>query len=658
VRARVAALPAEARRLLELAAVAGVPLPREALTESAAIEQTTADAMVDLLRAQRLAKGLGPAQGGSVDVHHDRIREIVAQALPDDERRRCHRRLAETLERREDTKAEVVAGHLEGAGEPERAARFWLTAADEALRALAFGHAARLYQRGLAHARLSPEEAHPIALRRAGALAYAGKGAEAARLYRDEAERASADEAIELRRRAAEQLLITGHLDEGLSVIEDVLRAIGMKGTRSGRRALLSIVGGRIRVGARGLRHVARPESAIPKAELVRLDASWTIACSLGTLDFIRGAEFQNRHILLALRAGEPRRVLRALTLEAAYAAAPGAGSARRSARLVRVAEDLARRIDEDGAFELLCLSRGLVHYLQGRIGDALPHFEEALAALARRSGGAIWETVTAQRFTISSLFFLGRLRRLQAFVPPLLAEAEANGNLYATMCFRASYGTLAWLSRDDVAGAWAELDKARADWQSPLFQLSQCNILIGESFADFYVGDFERAFTRLYEAWPNILAAQLHRISILRAQLHYLRAAADVGMADVLEARGDAAKAEVLRQDARVLAGKRRRDAVRRAPAWGGLIEAALAERAGNLPLARMALDEAAKAFAEQGMKLFAAAARARRRGLDAALTEEDYAPFREEGVVNPVAMLDLVAPGFRARAVTPPPA
>jgi hypothetical protein len=38
--------------------------------------------------------------------------------------------------------------------------------------------------------------------------------------------------------------------------------------------------------------------------------------------------------------------------------------------------------------------------------------------------------------------------------------------------------------------------------------------------------------------------------------------------------------------------------------------------------------------------------------------LTEEDYAPFREEGVVNPAAMIDLVAPGFRAPALTLPPA
>lgn len=650
---RVASLPGRARTCLAVTAVAGAPLSRIVLRRAQGADAAEIEQALDLLRANRLAKSQGLKESDAIDIHHDRIREIVIQGLSDEERRGHHLTLARVLEARPDSNPEGLAAHYQAAGDLARAGRRWIDGADQAFRALAFAHAAELYERGMRLADLDAEELRAVRIRFGDALAYAGRGPAAAEVYLTAAATSAHEEALELRRRAAEQLLLSGHIERGLAVIDQVLAATRMRTTHGHREAMASIVLCRLLLRLRGFRWRVRAESELSSAMLARVDASWTIACSLGAVDFVRGAAFQNRHLLLALRAGEPRRLLRALTAEVSYAAAPGAQSERRTSELLSMADELARGRSDPASIGLVCLSRGIVEYLQENLASALARCEEALRIFTTRCTGAIWETVTARRFVIASLFFLGRFRRLAELVPPLLAECEDTGNIYATMCFRTAYSWPAWLVHDDVAGARKQLERARSEWKSTGFQLSHCNLLIGEVHVDLYEGDGARAVARMHDDWEKIVASQLFRIAILRAQLWQLRAAAALVHGQYLRSRGQNAAARALFREAREAARELRGGRSRRAAPLAGMIEAALDVADGNEGVGKSRIEQSIREFDRQGLRLFSAAARVRLGELAtgderAELTEDGYAEFRGEGIANPARMVAALAPGF----------
>jgi hypothetical protein len=653
VSSRVQGLSERARDLLEVVAVAATPMPRNVLRHAARMRQADVDRSLETLSAARLAHSQGLRDDHVIDIRHDRIREIIVERLPEVRRRQHHLSLARALEAQSEPRAELLATHFDAGGEAAHAGRYWIAAADAAVKALAFARSATLYARGLARAVLSPADRRAVEVRMGEALAHAGQGAEAANVYLAAALTSARDEAIELRRRAAEQLFLSGHVERGMEAIERVLSATGMRRTRSGRAALLSVAVGRVLVRAKGLRPVQRAETELSREELARLDASWTIACSLGFIDFVRGADFQNKHMLLALRVGEPHRLLRALTLEAVHASAVGGRGDRRTQLLLRLAGELAARSPDEAAVSRVRLCHGIAHYLQGDVDAALAACEQALEALTTRCKGAIWEQLTAQRFVLAALFFSGRLGRLSEFVPPLVAEADATGNLYASNVLRSAYGVVAWLVRGDVEGARRQLLRARDEWTAPEYQIPHANLLIGETFVDLYAGDFERAHARIREQWPRLVAGQLLRIGVLRVQMLHLLGATAVAAASVCEARAQRSRAGQLRAEAGRTARMLRRDRIRRGEPLARLIDAAITAGDGDAPTACASLQACVDAFGAEGVRLFGAAARARlgvlrggEQGGELVARAEDA--FRQEQVADPARMIQLIAPGF----------
>src|SRR5216110_3623252 len=98
--------------------------------------------------------------------------------------------------------------------------------------------------------------------RRGDALANADRGAPAAEAYLAAAALRSGDDALELRRRAAEQLLRSGHLDEGLGVMNAVLREVGLPAVTRRRWPVASLLAQRVLLRVRRWRGPARREGS------------------------------------------------------------------------------------------------------------------------------------------------------------------------------------------------------------------------------------------------------------------------------------------------------------------------------------------------------------------------------------------------------------
>src|SRR5262249_13307794 len=155
-----------------------------------------------------------------VETYHDRIRESVVAHLAPAVLADHHRRLARTLESSGRVDFETLAVHYRNAGEPARAGELFARAAEQALEALAFDRAATLYRRLLELRAPGEVEDRGLRTQLADALANAGRGSEAAREYLAAAAGAGRIEGLGLKQRAGYHLLVSGHVDDGLVILD------------------------------------------------------------------------------------------------------------------------------------------------------------------------------------------------------------------------------------------------------------------------------------------------------------------------------------------------------------------------------------------------------------------------------------------------------
>ncbi len=599
------------------------------------------------LRTARLIRCIGQNQQDDVETYHDRIRETVVAHLPPETLMWHHQRLATVLSAAGSVNAEVLAGHYRGAGETGRACEFYSRGADQAATALAFDHAARLYRIAVELHPGPVDQARGLWKRLGDALTNAGRGAEAAQAYLTAAISATAAETLELKRLASNQLLISGHLDDGLTLLRTLFTQMGLSMPETPRLALASLIWHRGRLRLRGLRFHERDQSQVPPMDLTRIDLCWSAVTGLSMIEPIRGADFQTRGLLLALRAGEPFRIARALAMEAAHRATVGLSAVPRVAALLAVAEALAQRIDSPHARGMVELVRGLSSLLFGRWKDAQTALDRAEDLFRNHCTGVAWERDTGSNFALRALLQLGQMDELKRRWTVLYQEARDRGDLYAATTLTSFYMTMIKLAGNETPGSEADLEAFLNRRGNGPFNLQHVSAFDALIHLDLYRGAIARAWARVDATWPEYSRSLLFRIQLIRIQMLEQRARIAVAIAE----KSTEPEALLLQ------AGRDAQQLEREGQAWGvahaHYIRAAIAACQEDPVRAADALTSASTLYDQADMPLHAHLMRYRLGEVltDAesrALREAAEKALQEQGIVSPPRWAGMFAPGF----------
>jgi tetratricopeptide (TPR) repeat protein len=598
---RLAGLPEDARRLTEIVAIGGRPLPVSTVSDAAGIESS--DDMVAMLCTRRFLRA-GMRDGREVvEPVHDRIRETIVAQLPAALVREHHGSLARALEATPGADPEALALHLLGAGQTERAARFAERAAQQAVAQLAFDQAARLYRLTIDTLPQSSPASSGLRKRLGEVLGWAGRSEEAGRAYLAAADGLPAPERLALERAASEQLLAAGRIEEGGLVLRRVLSNAGIRAPVSPLSAVFWLILYKLRLKISRLRFVERTIDQVRPADRARVDALHVAARGLASVDTLLAACMQARQMVEVLRVGDRDQVLRAAIIYGIHLATLGGPLDTHERGLLEI---IARLAQPGASPELIISSRatgGVALFLRGRWREALETIDKVYAKLPSHIGGA--QKAQVSLYGVYALVFLGNLIELRRRYARMLADADERGDLFTSVQLRASHPSVLLLAADDPDAARRQTSEATAQWTDSKYLTQHWQVMRSEAEIELYSGNPSRAYERLEQDERELKKSRLLNVQFIRALTTFVRGRAAIASIDAVPAQRTARLAE-----ARRLARRLARENMAWTAPLAAILNAALAstrrDDSGTVGALRAAVELAIAA----DMGLYAAAA------------------------------------------------
>jgi predicted Ser/Thr protein kinase len=637
IRARIAELPAEARAIVEVLAVAGEPLPLEVVRDVVDFEPAVLQRHAAMLRIAHLVRA--GTTDGAIEPYHDRVREAVFDGIDTEARLVWHRRLAYAIEASPLARArpELLLRHLDIAGETTRAAEVAISAAQRAVQAGAFDQAASLFGVALARGQFDEQRTRELRIERGHALANAGHGHEAAQALLTAAEGADHATRLACNRAAAEQLLISGDLERGLEILSDLLADVGVAMPMTQKRALMSVMWGRLKLRLRGLGWKERRATEIAPETLLRVDVLNTASHSLAMVDNIRAADFNARLLLLALDVGERSRCALALATESVYQSSRGGRGVVRARELIERVRGMSDPSDAKMS-ALLMFSEGAVEYWVCELARGEPLIREAERMWREETTGQHLLIKTARTFLAFTLRHRGSWKQLRELREEYVEDADRRGDRYVATSLN-RYCSMLWLAADDPASARRVL--ADAKWALPNFgfHIQHWYELEARGEVAMYERTVEHDMAELEPLFDGLESSVLTRVQTVNALAQWLRGRLAL---HVDNRRGAARAAKKLASIDNV-----------RARLFGAMLEASVAGHA-RAEIAVAKLRDAVKIADDHHMRLHAAASRYQLGTLlggteGSELRDEAERVMKTEGVAQPARFAEWYLPGVQ---------
>ncbi len=641
---RISAQAPAARRVVEAVAVAAAPLPAEVIREAAGQEADEFRRLIGILRVTNLIRAAAGRDGEAIEPYHDRVREAVIANLPPAELSARHQGLATAIERTglAERLPELLVLHLEGAGEPERAAEYAERAAARATALLAFERAAALYRTALRIGAAEPAQRRRLQRALGTALVNAGRCEQAAQALLAGGEDDDRSIRLECHIQAAEQFLISGHIERGTAVLATLLGEMGIAMPRSPGQALRALLWRRFQLRLRGYRWRSRTPAQIAPEQLLRVDLLKAISNGMSMVDNITGAEFNSSFLLAALRAGEDTRVAAALAAEAVYVSSQGGRGFARGRKIAVILGQMATRSGNPFLDVYASILDAVVDYFAGEFQHALGKLRRLVVSLEKSPVAAIFEVNNSRLFWCFTLRHMGGFVEARRLLAEYVDDAVARGDRYLETSLRRT-GTMVCLAADDPAAARDHL--ARATWVPPENRFHTQHWYELEALGELALYE-ERAAEARVELAPmfeKLWASMISRVQIVRV------------LARWLEGRLLLAGSDDPADQARVtwLARRLGREKVPYARVWSGFLRAGLLEAQGQHERAAAELVPAIALARSKGMHGAVAAATMRRAELLGGAEAEPLrvsaaAFFAEQEVRAPERLVQIYLPRF----------
>jgi hypothetical protein len=647
IRGRLDALSPIARQLSEALSVAVEPLSNGTLYRIVRASDAELAREIRLLIHENLVRVTGGLETDRLEPFHDQIRKTAQAALSPSDLKSWHLRLVQAFEADENPDPQKLLRHYLGAGEMAAAFRCALAAANIAEKALAFDRAAGFYTEAIGTGKAGVEDLAMLHRQRAEALAKAGRGREAAEEYLSAARWPEHNDAFQMRRLAAEQLMRSGHLDEGFQAFKRLMRSVGLWMPATPLQSLVAMVAIRAFTRLRGLRWRPRHESDLSALTIRKLDLLWTGASAFSTVNFVFGTYLQARHMLEALRAGEPFRLAMSAGLGAPYEAIRGPTYYHEGRRLLDFAEHIASDLHSPYLSGFISVDWVFLDFLCVRIEEGLEHSRKAVQMLRELGIELTWESSTAKLGFICLLGWGGRIREMSDLVPAILDEARARGDVYTHVVIRCcTLSHLADLAADDPDRGLEETSQALGQWSQARYDIPHFGATFSAVECELYAGRFGQARSRVLMEWPALKRSLLFsKCQTFRIALFYMRAR--TALATWLQQRDDHTLVREIERYASLLTKTR--------SPWGAALGDALRSSVeawrGDVPQAILLLDRAEATLRQQDFRLLAAAVSRRRGELEGeagfARVQAAEAFMRSESIVRPDRMTFMILPG-----------
>jgi tetratricopeptide (TPR) repeat protein len=352
-----------------------------------------------------------------------------------------------------------------------------------------------------------------------------------------------------------------------------------------------------------------------------------------------------------AVRLGEPRHLVMALTALSGLESARGTRYMDRALKLIAEAEALAERLGDPWTKGRTQLARGIWYKMNGRWKEGVERLETAIATFSA-CRGVRWEIETANTLRYDALYWMGEWDRMGRELPSRRTDAEQRGDRYTINTVSVRFGPVLRMGTDQYDRARNEFDEScRLLPEGAFVLLRRLEVCTGIDL-ELYGRNPAAANQRLAEAWPK-LAAMCRVWQNGRIEMLFYRARIALALAAQAntKAQTDRAVTSAL-ADAEALAPE-----APWADALASLVRATAEHARGRAASDTIdALAESRKKLAACHMHHYAAAADYRRgilmdndQGRDLVTAASDW--MTSHNMTNAARIADLLAPGPWAR-------